>query len=214
VKLLSGHPATADRLAWRLTSEFCGEGVVDAASISELAEDLRQHNLDIRYGVQTILASELFFSPANLGTRVSDPVSFLIGPLRALESWRDPPSTLVMAEWVARMGQDLFYPPNVGGWPGGRAWLGTRTVVARANCMAALAGGALHGPPRPLDCQRLVARHSDAGDSAKTARFLSKLLLGEAGEETISKVEPAETSQSSLAAVLLELLTSPQAHLH
>ena len=106
--------------SWRLTNEFCGEGVVDEAALNELADGLRQHNLDIRWAVETILRSELFFRDANIGTRVSDPVSFLLHPLRALECGRDPPSTLVLAEWVARMGQDLFHPPNVGGWTGGR----------------------------------------------------------------------------------------------
>jgi len=88
-------------------------------ALGELAAGLRAQELDVRWGAETILRSELFFSPANIGSRVCDPVSFLVGPLRALECWRDPPSTLVLAEWVRRMGEDLFYPPNVGGWTGG-----------------------------------------------------------------------------------------------
>lgn len=31
------------------------------------------------------------------------------------------------------MGQRLFFPPNVAGWPGGLAWLDGQAVVARAN---------------------------------------------------------------------------------
>src|SRR4051794_36040935 len=151
VSLLLEQPATARRLAWRLTSEFFGEDVVDDAAIMELAGGLQKHELDIRWAVETILRSELFFEPKNIGTRVCDPVSFVIGPLRALECWRQSPSTLVLAEWVSRMGQDLFYPPNVGGWSGGRAWLTTRAVIARANFVAALAAGQLSTPPRPPD---------------------------------------------------------------
>ena len=53
-----------------------------------------------------------------------------------------PPSTLVLADWSARLGQDLFYPPNVAGWPGGRSWLSARAcVVGRANYAAAVASG-------------------------------------------------------------------------
>ena len=46
-------------------------------------------------------------------------MEFVVGAVRAFELLDPPPSTLVLADWAARLGQDLFYPPNVGGWPGG-----------------------------------------------------------------------------------------------
>jgi uncharacterized protein (DUF1800 family) len=207
------QPATSRRLAWRLCSEFCGERVVDDAALDELAAGLRQNDLDIRWGVETILRSKLFFAGPNLGNRVCDPVSFLIGPLRALECWRDPPSTIVLAEWLRRMEQDLFYPPNVGGWSGGRAWLSTRAIVARSNSMAALAAGELSSPARPPDLDKLSARHSGAHDAADAVRFLSRLLYGRALDMQ-QPVESARDGQSPLTPALLALLTSPQAHLH
>jgi hypothetical protein len=41
------------------------------------------------------------------------------------------------------MGQPLFSPPNVKGWPGGTAWLNTSTVLERCNFAEALAMGTL-----------------------------------------------------------------------
>jgi uncharacterized protein (DUF1800 family) len=195
------HPATARRLAWRITGEFFGEGVVNDAALDELAEGLRRHELDIRWAVETILRSELFFSAANIGSRVCDPVSFLIGRLQALECWHQTPSTLVLAEWVARMGQDLFYPPNVGGWQGGRAWLSTRTTIARTNCMAALVGGSLNTPARPLDLDALAEKHCGNRDALEKTTLLSRLLYGR-----------DVSSRESLT--LVELLSLPEAHLH
>jgi len=213
LKILVEQPATARRLAWRLCSEFCGERVADDTAIDALATGLREHDLDIRWGVETILRSELFFSTANIASRVCDPVSFLAGPLRALECWRDPPSTIVLAEWLRRMEQDLFYPPNVGGWPGGRAWLSTRAILARTNCMAALSAGELSSPPRPPDLDKLVARHSGAHDSADAAQFLSRLLFGRELDVRPAP-ESTQNGQSPLTQALLALLTSPQAHLN
>ena len=115
-----------------------GRGVADAAARSELAHRLRKDDLHVGRAVETILRSSLFFSRANLHSRVSDPVGFVVGSVRALERFDPPPSTLLLAEWTARMGQELFSPPNVGGWPGGRRWLTGRAVVARANFAAAL----------------------------------------------------------------------------
>jgi hypothetical protein len=87
----------------------------------------------------------------------------------------DPPSsTLVLAEWCGRLGQDLFYPPNVGGWPGGRFWLTTRALVGRANYAAALVEGRLVGRPGPMDAVALAKHH---GEDDTTA-FYTRLLFG------------------------------------
>ena len=56
------------------------------------------------------------------------------------------------------MGQDLFYPPNVFGWPGGRNWLNSRALVARINFAAALVDGAVRYPAAPANVLELVER--------------------------------------------------------
>jgi uncharacterized protein (DUF1800 family) len=214
LQILLEQPATAQRLAWRLCTEFLGERVADENAIAELAEGLRGNELDIRWGVETILRSELFFSKANLESWVCDPVSFVVGPLRALECWRDPPSTIVLAEWLRRMEQDLFYPPNVGGWPGGRVWLSTRAILARSNCMAALVAGELNSPARPPDVEKQAARHAGAQTAADVGRFLSRLLYGRVLEDAAAPDRAATESASPVNRSLLALLTCPQAHLH
>jgi uncharacterized protein (DUF1800 family) len=40
---------------------------------------------------------------------------------------------------LAAMGQELFEPPNVAGWPPGAAWFSTGTMLARTNFAATLA---------------------------------------------------------------------------
>jgi uncharacterized protein (DUF1800 family) len=208
--ILLEQPATGRRLAWRLCSEFLGERVADDKALDELADGLRQHNLDIRWGVETILRSELFFSAPNLMSRVCDPVSFVIGPLRALECWRDPPSTIILAEWLRRMEQDLFYPPNVAGWPGGRVWLSTRAILARANCMAALVAGTLNSPARPPDVDGLMARHGGTQIVGEMVPFVSRLLFG----RVIDDGTPTTEVGSQAGPLLLGLLTGPLAYLH
>ena len=131
VKILLDQPATADRLAWRLCRLFFGESGIGPKSIAALGQDLREHNLDLGWTVATVLRSKAFFAAANLRSRVSGPVEFLLAPARALEMIDPPPNTLVLADWAARLGQDLFYPPNVGGWPGGRSWLTGRSLIGR-----------------------------------------------------------------------------------
>ena len=92
-----------------------------------------------------MLRSEAFFAEANLGRRVLSPVEYVVGAVRALELDDPPPSTVALAGEIALMGQDLFYPPNVGGWPGGRGWLEPRALVRRANFAAALVAARIPG---------------------------------------------------------------------
>jgi hypothetical protein len=174
VRFVLEHPATSHRLAWRICELFLGEKALKTADIGALVDGLRAHNLDIGWAVETVLRSQLFFADENLGNRVLGPVEYVIGAARALELFDPPSSTLVLAEWCGRLGQDLFYPPNVGGWPGGRSWLTTRALIGRANYAAALLDGKRVGRPGPMDVLALARRHREEDVGA----FYSRLLLG------------------------------------
>ncbi len=84
VAMLADQPATAHRLASRLCGLFMGEQAVDAPAVAALAVGLRDHHLDIGWGVETILRSRAFFASANIRTRVLGPAEFVIGACRTL----------------------------------------------------------------------------------------------------------------------------------
>src|SRR5580692_9442693 len=118
VALLLEQPATSVRLAGRLWELFMRETAVDgrssaseearksAAAITDLAAGLRAHQLDVGWAVERILRSEAFFADSNLRARVLAPPEYVIGAVRVLELFNPPPSTLLLAEWIGRMGQD------------------------------------------------------------------------------------------------------------
>jgi uncharacterized protein (DUF1800 family) len=170
VRIILEQSATADRLAWRIADLFMGEAVT-RAEINALADGLRAHQLDIGWAVATVLRSRSFFASSNLGTRVRSPVEFTVGAVRALELLSPPPSTLVLADWAGRLGQELFHPPNVGGWPGGRAWLSARSLIGRAGFATALVEGKGIGREVPFDAIALAGR-------SDTIAFCCELVLG------------------------------------
>ena len=177
-RILQENPATAQRLAWRLCDQFLGEGVVGKAEVKALGDDLKSNQLDIGKAVATLLRSRAFFAANNIQTRVLSPIDFVVGPVRGLEMLDVPPSTLVLADWAARLGQDLFNPPNVGGWPGGRSWLSARSLIGRANFAGALVEGRGIGRDIPLDPIALARRHGRGRDGVDAIRFCTELLLG------------------------------------
>jgi uncharacterized protein (DUF1800 family) len=199
--LLLDHPATSRRLAWRLCHEFFGEGAVDERANEALAGGLRAHDLDIGWGIATMLRSRLFFDVPNLGRRIASPIDYVVGTVRALEMFDPAPSTPVLAEWCGGLGQDLFYPPNVGGWPGGRSWITTRSAIGRANFAAALVDGAHVGLGTSFDPIALAAHHGQG----RNPSFFAQLLLGADGPE-VPLDAPGPARQA-----LIRLLASPDA---
>jgi uncharacterized protein (DUF1800 family) len=137
-----------------------------------------------------------------MGNRVLGPVEYIVGSLRSLEVFDPPPSTLLLAEWSANLGQNLFYPPNVFGWPGGRAWLTSRAIIGRTNFATALAEGALHHPSHPFDATALAQRHG-AGRVEEQRGFYSRLLLGRANppDDLLHNVDTLDRFVASLIAL-------------
>jgi uncharacterized protein (DUF1800 family) len=218
MRLLLEHPATSRRLAARLCELFMGEAAVDAAGIEALAAGLREHDLDVGWAVATMLRSRAFFAEANLGTRVLGPVEFVLGPARALEMFDPPPSTLLLADWSARMGQDLFYPPNVGGWSGGRAWISTRAMIVRANYAAALIGGGMDRRGGPFDALGLARRRGRADDLETILAWYGELLFGAPParpwrDRLLTALGPKEAEPDTARRALALLLASPEAQL-
>jgi uncharacterized protein (DUF1800 family) len=178
LRILLEHPATSRRLARRICELLMGEGIAGDEAVDQLAAGLREHDLDVGWAVETVLRSTAFFSEANIGSRVQGPMEFMVGAARALELFEPPPSTLLLAEWGATLGQDLFHPPTVFGWEGGRGWINTRSVIARTNFAGALARGSLSNPPHPPDLPALARRHGAASDPDGVLGFFAKLLFG------------------------------------
>jgi len=139
-------------------------------------------------------------------------VELVVGAARALVL-EPAPSTLVLADWCARLGQDLFYPPNVGGWKGGRHWISPQSMIGRANCAAALVGGRLARQRQPCDVLALARRHGRAGSLRELVGFYGDLLLpGRAPADRVATGNAPLTPATARRAVVL-LLASPEAQL-
>ncbi len=105
-----------------------------------------------------MLASRHFYSDHAFRQGIKSPVEFVLGAVQSVyrrygdtdAEYRPLPQQLLV-DRLSAMGQDLFAPPNVKGWPGGRAWLNTSTLLARDNFAGALAMGTLWGevPSKP-----------------------------------------------------------------
>jgi len=138
ITALATHPETGRRLARKFWNFFISEiHPPDPGFVESTAAVYRQGGTEIRPVVGYILSSPWFTDPAMRHARYSWPAEFVARAIRevgwqgfSLDKARSP---------LAAMGQQLFEPPNVGGWPLGAAWFSTGTMLARTNFAATLA---------------------------------------------------------------------------
>ena len=62
----------------------------------------------------------------------------MLGAYRSLESHPKLSSAVPL---LAALGQDVFEPPTVKGWDGGRLWISSASMLQRANFVAELMTG-------------------------------------------------------------------------
>ena len=138
INALATHPETGRRFARKFWSLFISDVLPpDPAFVESTAAVYRENNTEIRPVVRHILTSPWFNDPGIYFTRYSSPAEYVVRSIRevgwqnfSLDKARSP---------MAAMGQQLYEPPNVAGWPPGAAWISTGQMLARTNFAATLA---------------------------------------------------------------------------
>jgi uncharacterized protein (DUF1800 family) len=135
IDIVCRQRATAEYISRRLFSFFAYRNPAPE-TVSRLADVFISSGYNIRMVMRALLLSPEFSSPQAYRALVKSPVELLIGALRTLGLETDGEALWPLARI---MGQDLFFPPSVAGWPGGQAWLTSSAWFQRVNFMNTLA---------------------------------------------------------------------------
>jgi uncharacterized protein (DUF1800 family) len=158
IAAVTGNSACAPFVAGRLARAILGP--VDDGVVQDLARTFVANDLELRPLVRAILEA----GAAGEGTGlVWAPVPWLAAAQRATGATITNKDRLAL---LRDAGQVPMFPPNVAGWPGGAAWFGASTVVARFNLASALA--AATAP------DNLAAAAAASGDVAALADALGR----------------------------------------
>ncbi len=130
IDIIFEQPVTAEFIARKMW-KFFADDRPDAEVVKALAGVLRDNNYDIAPMLLAMFSSRAFYSDAVIGTQIKSPVQFVV-QLAAHLGLESPPY-VAMARAAGTLGQSLFYPPNVKGWDGGRAWINANTLLQRYN---------------------------------------------------------------------------------
>ncbi|HEV3300482.1 MAG TPA: DUF1800 domain-containing protein [Planctomycetaceae bacterium] len=131
IKIILKQPATPRFLTKKLYRYFVREDL-DASVNERLAKRLRDANYELKPLLKTIFLSKDFYCAASVGTQIKEPVDFLVSTWRKLGLKRVP-GIPDFIETSTTLGQQLFFPPNVAGWPGGKSWINPATLLLRGN---------------------------------------------------------------------------------
>ncbi len=171
VDIIMAQPAAAEYVCTRLWSFFAYPDP-EPAVVSRLAAIFRENDTEIRPVVRAIFQADEFYSDRAVAALVKGPVELAVGTVRTLAIDTDFKR---FDQPIEGMGQVLFDPPNVAGWPGGAAWLNSSALLQRIN-LANTVATARSGPMRFHPTALLAGQ--DLNDADAVVGSLGELLLG------------------------------------
>lgn len=135
LRIILEQPQTATFLTEKLYRHFVNQEP-DEEVIRDWSRAFFESEYDISALMEQLFLSDHFYESQNMGSQIKSPVLFLTGLMRLLDmefESEDGPLVIQRA-----LGQVLFVPPNVAGWPAGRDWIDSGTIMARMRLPQAL----------------------------------------------------------------------------
>lgn len=177
VDIIYRQPACSQFWASSLLNAFV-YNAPEPALVESVAALIRKNDFNLKPVMSTLLRSNVFYSPRSYRALVKSPVEFVVGTYKTLQL---PSIDLRAQRALAQMGQILFYPPNVAGWPGGANWITTQTAIARENFVASLVNAI------PAAQSAWMQKLPQAGAQAATD-LVQRILNGDASPAAIAQL--------------------------
>jgi uncharacterized protein (DUF1800 family) len=161
------QPATAAFIASKVVQHFV-TSQPSPSYVSRLADSYRRSKYDMKTLMHAVLTSPEFTADASYRSLLKSPIEFMVHGARALGSTD-------MAKPIAGagsgMGQSLFDPPDVNGWPNNASWISSNSVVERVNYVTLALAHVKSSLPSSADAAR---SHLDGVLSPQTASLLNQ----------------------------------------
>ena len=145
------QPACAELIASKICRFFVADEPAPSL-LNAVAAGLREAQFELRPVLQELFRSAEFYSDDVIGSQIKSPVQFLIQSCKLFG--RKLPPRRVTQSALQQMGQNLFAPPNVKGWDGGKSWISTSTLLFRYNFANYLLNGTAGRPDAPAALRR------------------------------------------------------------
>jgi len=128
--------------------------------LAPLAELFRESGYELKPLMRALFTHPHFMSQQSLRSKIKSPIEFTIGAFRELLV--TAPDNLPRVTAYFGLGQNLFQPPDVGGWTEDEGWINTGTALSRSNLMTFLTSNRKGEPLGGLGGNdRVISRFND-----------------------------------------------------
>lgn len=158
LNILLQQKQTAKFITEKIYRYFVNEKINDER-IKFLSEKFYNSNYNISGLMMEIFSSEWFYDQENIGVKIKSPVELIAGIRRMMPLTPRSESAQIIFQKI--LGQVLFFPPNVAGWPGGTNWIDSSTLMARLQVPRVWAG---------KEILKLIPKGDDDVDMGKEER--------------------------------------------
>ena len=160
------QPATAALIAGKVAQQFV-HARPSSDFVKQLGDVFRRGKYDMKTLMHALFTSPEFTADRNYRGLVKSPTELMVGVARALGATS---MSKLIASSGSGMGQSLFDPPDVNGWPNNESWISSNTVVERVNFVT----GALARTKDLPSPTNAIHGHLDGVVSQQTATLLSQ----------------------------------------
>lgn len=127
LELLLSNKQTAFFIT-RKIYRFLVNEMIEEDILEELATVFFESNYELLPLLDRIFTSKWFYESSNIGRLIKSPIELLAGMQRAIPLELKNPDSQLLVQRI--LGQVLFYPPNVAGWPGGQNWIDSSSLLS------------------------------------------------------------------------------------
>lgn len=152
--ILLQQRSTARFIAAKLYRFLVNEAEAPPERVRALGDRFFDAGYDITALLDAIASSDWFYEAGNQGSKIKSPIELWVGMRRSIPMRLDDPQSQLLLQRA--LGQVLFHPPNVAGWPGGRTWIDASSLMLRMRLPHIVAGNAdLDLRPKADDDQQM-----------------------------------------------------------
>jgi Protein of unknown function (DUF1800) len=136
VDLIFDHPKAAHRLTEKLLKFFVTDNPA-APLIDEYALFLKKQAFEIKPFLTKLFTDQRFMN--SKGDKIKDPLNFLLSVFYEFQITDVPMRSIF--QYLKEQNMNLFNPPNVKGWDGGKTWLSAQKLLQRVGVISIVCSG-------------------------------------------------------------------------
>jgi uncharacterized protein (DUF1800 family) len=135
--------SVAPFIARKVLVRFVSTSIEDP-TVARIADRFRKSRYDVRTLMHDVLTSPEFTSAQAYRALLRSPLELMVSAAKALEA---PQLTRLILGSGQGMGQVLFDPPSVGGWPENASWISSNNMLGRINFVSSAVAQIRKFPP-------------------------------------------------------------------